>query len=124
MSGSSVSVLELPVKFGPVKKVTPAVTGPASCAAAAAGSSSAAAAATTAVATRRRSPKRIIETPPVRRALGTPSLHLFVIPATAPRRGLTLSIGLLRRLVSGQIEFWARRLASRYGQVRDRKSGV
>src|SRR3546814_9218860 len=69
MSGSSVSVLELPVKFGPVKKVTPAVTGPASCAAAAAGSSSAAAAATTAVATRRRSPKRIIETPPVRRAL-------------------------------------------------------
>src|SRR3546814_16209448 len=64
------------------------------------------------------SPKRIIETPPVRRALGTPSLHLFVIPATAPRRGLTMSIGLLRRLDSGPVEFWARRLASRYGQVR------
>src|SRR3546814_13010162 len=61
-------------------------------------------ASTTGVATRRRSPKRIIKTSPVRRALRGPSLHLLVIPATAPAAGTMTPVDLLRRVDSMPVD--------------------
>src|SRR3546814_13295743 len=61
-------------------------------------------ASTTVVATRRRSPKRIIKTSPVRRALRGPSLHLLVIPATAPAAGTMTPVDLLRRVDSMPVD--------------------